>query len=152
MSPVGAATGGSIMPRSSSTLLRRPPLVPLLVALVILAPISPVVLAAPGLAPGAPKSLVAAAGPGDGQITLTWQAPDGLPGATGYRVYRGTASGSEMLLTDIGNALTFTDSQLPRSSTYYYRVSAFNPFGEGPQSNEANATTFDLPGAPRNLH
>jgi hypothetical protein len=98
--------------------------------------------------PGAPQSLTAAAGPGNGQITLNWSAPaTGTP--TGYRVYRGSSPGTETLLTSLGNVLTFTDSGLGGGATRYYQVSALNAAGEGPRSNEASATTFaELPGAP----
>lgn len=57
------------------------------------------------------------------QVTLTWAA---VPGATGdYLVYRGTGSGVEQLLVDVGGgALTYTDSSsfvpsgaLPTSDT-----------------------------------
>src|SRR5438552_9612250 len=83
----------------------------------------PLSLATAGLTPGAPTGLVAAGGPGDHEITLTWNAPEGLPGATAYVIYRGTIEGSETFLTNVGNVLTFTDSGLPRATTYYYRVS-----------------------------
>jgi hypothetical protein len=96
--------------------------------------------------PSAPQGLAAAAGPGNGQITLSWSAPaTGAP--TGYRVYRGSSSGTEMFLTSLGSVLTFTDSGLGGGTTRYYQVSALNAAGEGPRSNEASATTFaQLPG------
>jgi N-acetylneuraminic acid mutarotase len=108
--------------------------------------------------PSAPRSLSAAAGPGAGEITLTWQAP-AEPGASpvaSYRVYRGLASGTETLVTsggcsDLGNVLTCVDSDLGNDAVRYYQVTAVSAAGEGSQSREAAATTFDTPGAPRNL-
>jgi PKD repeat protein len=98
-----------------------------------------------GAPPGAPTGL--SAGAGNGQITLNWTAPvsDGGEQISSYRVYRGTSSGSETLLTTGGCAnltavLTCTDTGLTNGQTYFYKVTAVNALAEGPQSNEASAT------------
>jgi hypothetical protein len=98
-----------------------------------------------GTPPGAPTGL--AASPGNGQVSLSWSAPASNGGVdiTSYRVYRGTSSGSETLLTSggcsgLGAVLSCTDGGLTNGQTYYYKVSAVNALGEGPQSNEASAT------------
>lgn len=99
-----------------------------------------------GTAPSAPQNLTAT--PGTQQVTLNWQAPasNGGVNITGYRVYRGTSSGTEALLTSggcgavNGTTLTCTDTGLTAGTTYYYKVSALNSVGEGVQSNEASAT------------
>lgn len=108
--------------------------------------------------PSAPLNLGASAGPGGGQITLTWQAPANTGGAqiTGYKVYRGTTSNGEVEVTSgpcsgLGNVLTCTDSGLGNGQTRYYKVAAINVAGPGPQSNEASATTFMPPSPPQNL-
>ncbi|MEA3143960.1 MAG: hypothetical protein QOG31_1284 [Thermoplasmata archaeon] len=109
------------------------------------------------LVPSAPRTLAASAS--TGQITLTWQAPTSSGGGTitGYKVYGGATSGSETLVTSggcssLGNVLTCTESGLGNGVTRYYRVSAVNSVGEGPQSNEASATTpVDPPSAPQAL-
>lgn len=105
------------------------------------------------LLPGPPRNLVASAGPGVGEITLTWETPEngGLVGVSSYRVYAGDASGGEAFLADVGNVLTFTETGLASGTTRFYQVSAVNLVGEGPRSNEANATTFDVPDPPENL-
>ena len=81
-------------------------------------------------------------------MTLNWQAPSSTGGETltKYSVYRSTTSGTETLLTSgpcsnvSATALTCTDTGLTSGTTYYYRVTASNPVGEGGQSNEASAT------------
>ncbi|MBI4728403.1 MAG: fibronectin type III domain-containing protein [Acidobacteria bacterium] len=101
--------------------------------------------------PSAP-TLAAAAGPGVSEISLSWTAPSsgGTP-ITGYRLYRGTAPGSETLLATLGVMTTYTDVGLPNGATRHYKVAAVNLAGEGPASNEASATTFNLASAPLSL-
>jgi hypothetical protein len=92
-------------------------------------------------APSAPQNLAAAAARGKG-IQLTWSAPasNGGSAITGYKIYRGTTSGGEVLLTTVGNVTSYKDSTTSRGVTYYYKVTAVNAAGEGPASNEASAT------------
>ncbi|MEV7023083.1 PKD domain-containing protein [Kitasatospora sp. NPDC093558] len=103
-----------------------------------------------GTAPGAPTGLTATAG--NAQAALNWTAPasNGGVSITSYRVYRGTASGQETLLTTggcsgLGAVLSCTDTGLTAGQTYYYKVSAVNSIGEGAQSNEASATPTGCP-------
>jgi fibronectin type 3 domain-containing protein len=104
------------------------------------------------VAPSAPASLAAARGPGAGQITLTWPAPgDGGSPISGYRVYRGDASGGEAFLASTGTTLSYVDSGLPNGVTRCYQLSAVNAAGEGPRSPEACAFTSSPPGPPRSL-
>jgi PKD repeat protein len=98
-----------------------------------------------GAPPGPPTGLTA--GAGNGQVTLSWTAPasNGGQQITSYRVYRGTSSGSETLLTTggcgtLGAVLSCTDTGLTNGQTYFYKVTAVNPAGESTQSNEASAT------------
>ena len=98
-----------------------------------------------GTAPGPPTGLTASAG--NGQVSLSWAAPasNGGVNITSYRVYRGTASGTETLLTTggcsgLGAVTSCTDTGLTSGHAYFYKVSAVNSIGEGAQSNEASAT------------
>jgi fibronectin type 3 domain-containing protein len=98
--------------------------------------------------PDAPLNLNAA--PGDSEITLTWKAPvsDGGSVIYNYSIYRGTSSGGEVFLTNVGNVLSFVDTGLNNGQTYYYQVSATNTAGEGPLSNEASSVPMTIPAAP----
>jgi PKD repeat protein len=97
-----------------------------------------------GAPPGAPTGLKATAS--SGQVALSWTAPasNGGVNVTSYRVYRGTASGAETLLTTggcsgLGNVLSCTDAGLTNGQSYFYMVSAVNAIGEGSKSTEASA-------------
>ncbi len=90
--------------------------------------------------PAAP-SLTSVTG-SNGSVGLQWTAPpwNGGSAVSGYDVYRGTASGGETLLAQIGNVTSYTDSTVTNGTAYYYKVSAVNSAGEGAQSNEQSAT------------
>ena len=94
-------------------------------------------------APTAPQSLTAthAGGPKSGKIDLAWQAPadNGGSAVTGYKVYRGTTAGSEVLVATLGNVLAWQDSGRTQGVTYHYKVTAVNAIGESPFSNGASA-------------
>lgn len=68
-----------------------------------------------------------------GQIQLAW---DAVPGATGYRVYYGTQSGSYTSNVTVSTTAT-TLSGLQNCQTWYVAVKAFNSAGESADfSNE----------------
>jgi fibronectin type 3 domain-containing protein len=89
--------------------------------------------------PTEPLNLVATASSSD--VSLTWDPPsyDGGSEVTHYAVYRGTISGGESLLEEIGNSQQYTDSVVTIGVAYYYKVTASNAAGEGPFSEEVNA-------------
>src|SRR3989475_529576 len=87
-----------------------------------------------------PQNLQAIAG--NSQINLTWTAPstsDIYP-PTNYKIYRSTSSGTETLLTTLGSVNSYTDMSVTNGQTYYYYVTAGNPYGDSPASNEVSAT------------
>ncbi len=80
---------------------------------------------------------------------LTWKAPDnGGAAITGYKIFRGTASGSEAP-TPIGRTTTkttFIDKTAnPSVSDYYYVVQATNSVGSGALSNEIDLKAVTIP-------
>jgi len=101
--------------------------------------------ATPATVPGAPALAVPTAGSNAVQLTWTAPASDGGAAISGYKVYRGTASGGETLLTTVGAVLTYTDTTPVNGTTYFYKVSAVNSAGEGAQSNERSATPVPSP-------
>lgn len=78
-------------------------------------------------------------------ITLSWS--DNATGEDGYRIERSTSGGPFVQIGPVGPNSTanasFTDSGLQPSTTYAYRVRAFNNIGESPlNSNEASTATL----------
>ena len=87
--------------------------------------------------PAAPTGLTAM--PTTGQISLTWTP---VTGAATYNVYRSTTPGGEGA-TPFQTGLTspaFTDTDVTSGVTYYYEVTAVDPFGESPDSSEVFAS------------
>jgi hypothetical protein len=78
-------------------------------------------------------------------LTLTWN--DNAGNETGYRVERKTGSSgsySEIAVLPV-NATTYTDANVAGSTTYCYRVRAYNGVGNSGYSNEACRTTSISP-------
>src|SRR6266540_1789969 len=94
----------------------------------------------PPTVPGAPTLNSATAG--NASVSLAWSAPasNGGSAVTSYKLYRGTSSGGETLLTTLGNVTSFTDTPAANGTTYFYVVSALNAVGESVKSNERSAT------------
>ena len=87
---------------------------------------------------GAPTLLAVA---GRGQVSLSWSTPsDGGRPIQGYRIYRGTAAGGEVLVQTISSGTSYIDGGLTRGTKYWYRVAAFTSAGDGAQSNEVSST------------
>ncbi len=83
-----------------------------------------------------------AATPGDGKVTLKWNASTN-PDVTGYKIYRATATTSSALVASIATtpSPTYVDT-VPNGDVYTYRVTAVGPGG---RESAAATTTADLP-------
>ena len=94
----------------------------------------------PNGAPYAASGLTATGGVG--QVTLSWTAGSG---ATGYNLYRSTASGfenSNAAPVVVGiSGTSYTNTGLNTGTTYYYEAVATNSSGSSGFSAEAHATT-----------
>ncbi|MBC7194793.1 MAG: fibronectin type III domain-containing protein, partial [Caldisericia bacterium] len=86
------------------------------------------------------------------QINLSWS--DNSDNEDGFKVERKVEGGSYSLIATLGaNITSYNDTSLSPNTKYYYKIIAFNSFGQS-SSNEASATTFPLgtpPTAPSNL-
>jgi cellulose 1,4-beta-cellobiosidase len=107
---------------------------------------------APATVPASPTLSATA---GNGQVALGWTTPaDGGSPLSGYRLYRGTTSGSLSLYQTLGVVTAYTDTAVTNGTTYYYQVSAVNSVGEGSRSAERSATPTapaSVPSAPLGL-
>jgi hypothetical protein len=84
--------------------------------------------------PGAPAVTVGRDG---GVAHLSWSESDnGGSAITSYKIYRGTSSGSEILLTNAGTATKYDDTTANANTTYYYKVTATNALGTSCGNNE----------------
>jgi hypothetical protein len=82
--------------------------------------------------------------PGEGKVTLIWQAPadDGGSDITGYKVYRRQAEGAASLLGTVdASTLTYVDTSGTTGVTYSYSVVATNANGAGAESATVNAAS-----------
>jgi hypothetical protein len=87
-----------------------------------------------GNAPSAPTGL--AATPGNAQVTLNWNASSS---ATTYYVKRSTTAGTETQIAT-PTSTSYTDTGLTNGTKYFYVVSAYNSYGQSPNSAEVSVT------------
>ena len=94
--------------------------------------------------PTAPSALTATAA-SSSQINLGWT--DNASNETGFKIERKTGSGGtySQIATVGTGVVSYNDTGLTASTTYYYRVRATNAAGDSGYSNEANATTNAAP-------
>src|SRR5581483_4708663 len=96
---------------------------------------------------------LAVGNPTSSGLTLTWT--DTASNEDGVTIERKTGAGSYSEVAQVGaNVTTYDDSGLDPSTTYTYRVRAYNGSGNSDYSNEASGTTSassQPPAAPSNL-
>ncbi len=82
------------------------------------------------------------------QINLSWT--DNSNNETGFKIERKTGSGGAWNeIAQVGdNTTTYSDNNLTPDTQYCYLVRAYNSVGNSDYSNEACATTFDVPPIP----
>jgi len=87
------------------------------------------------IAPSTPANLSVAMGSAQTSIVISWSS---VTGATGYRVYRNTSSTGTF--TQVGTSTTnsYTNTGVTATTTYYYKVAAYNGGGESPQSSASS--------------
>ncbi|MDI6850160.1 MAG: SBBP repeat-containing protein [Candidatus Saccharicenans sp.] len=101
--------------------------------------------------PAAPTNLTATA-VHERRINLSWT--DNSGGESGFRLERKVGSGNWTTLTNVAaNVTSYPDTGVVESTTYTYRVFAFNAGGDSAASNETTVTTPELtpPIAPSDL-
>jgi alpha-tubulin suppressor-like RCC1 family protein len=96
--------------------------------------------------PGAP-TLVSADVISTTQINLSWT---NIGGETDYKIERSlvTTSTYIQIATVNANVISYADTTVTPSNTYYYRLRAHNLSGNGPYSNEKFVTSTPLPFRP----
>lgn len=80
-------------------------------------------------------------------LKIAWNA---VPGASEYRVYMATSSVGQYSLLGSSTGAYFVHSGVNAGDIYYYKVSAVNIIGEGPQSAYTQGQ-ISLPPAPSNV-
>lgn len=92
-----------------------------------------------GTAPNAPTSLAATA-VSSSRIDLSWT--DNSSDEAGFKIERSGDGNSYTLIDSVGtDATSYSNTGLAASTTFYYRVYAYNTFGSSGYSNVANAAT-----------
>jgi hypothetical protein len=80
-------------------------------------------------------------------LKLSWQ--DNSDNEEGFRIERKAGAGEWQPLTTLpANATNYEDAAIAESTTYAYRVLAFNQWGDSAWSNEATTATGSKPAAP----
>lgn len=88
-----------------------------------------------GNPPPTPTGITAT--PGNGQVTLAWNAS---AGAASYNVERSTTSGGPYTTVGMPTATGFTDTSVTDGTTYFYVVDAADLAGSSPNSTQVSAT------------
>ncbi|MDR3116163.1 MAG: fibronectin type III domain-containing protein [Treponema sp.] len=83
-------------------------------------------------------------------ITLSWSS---VQGASGYNIYRKMQDDDIESFLRTTSSTFYTDEGLYQGTTYYYRISAYNAYGESPKSTAVSAKTQEaIPSAPQSVY
>lgn len=85
--------------------------------------------------PGAPSASVSLTG---GTARVSWSTPSSEAPVLGYKLYRGTSSGSLELYRVLGDVQQYDDAVADRTTGLFYAVAAFSGAGDGALSNEVS--------------
>ena len=100
-------------------------------------------------APAAPSNLTATA-VSSSRVNLTWT--DNSTNESGFKLERSTDGVNfSQIAIFVANTISFANSSLNASTTYYYRVRAYDGTNNSDYSNAASTTTQATPAAPSNL-
>jgi hypothetical protein len=89
--------------------------------------------------PAAPTSLTLSS-PSSTSIKLTWK--DNSTRETGYKIYRSTDGSNFSQVATVGASVTtYTNTGLTSGKKYYYKVTAYNSYGNSSYTNTASLTT-----------
>jgi hypothetical protein len=92
-----------------------------------------------GTAPSAPSNLFATS-ISNSQINLTWV--DNSDSEDGFKIERKVAGGTYFEIKTLSaNTTSYSDTGLNSNTTYYYRIRAYNSYGNSSYSNEVSVST-----------
>ena len=95
-----------------------------------------------GQAPATPSGLVASVNPSNAVSSLLLSWSDNANNENGYSIERSSDGRTFSQIAQTGaNAGSWTDTGLSGGAVYYYRVRAFNDYGNSAYSNNASAQT-----------
>lgn len=88
----------------------------------------------------------------DNQVRFNWR--NSSNDAVGFEIERrtgGAGTFSEIATVESDTISSFEDLGLTPHTTYFYRVRAYNNYGNSDYSDKLSVTTFGVPAVPRNL-
>jgi fibronectin type 3 domain-containing protein len=90
-----------------------------------------------GYAPSTPSNIRAAA-QSSSSITVSWNS---VSNASGYDVHRSTSGSGSYSYAGSATGTSYTDTGLAPNTTYYYKVSAYNDYGQSSLSSSYDHST-----------
>ncbi len=114
-------------------------------------PYSTPIYTTPAIPPGPPAEVKVRVA--NNTAVLTWDKPlyDGGQPVLGYTIYRSENNNDSYSIIGSSYSRFFEDSDLNYSSSYHYKVAAFNAMGEGAASADVSVVPIDAPDVPIRL-